>query len=481
MKVNQMLNIYNTLTQEKELFRPINPSQVGLYVCGLTVYDDCHIGHGRLFIWFDALVRYLKSIGYKVTYIRNITDIDDKIIKRAKELKISCQELTTQIISSMRADEKSLHIVPPDFEPQVTDHISEIIDMIKILIDKGFAYTATNGDVYYSVEKFKDYGKLAHQNLDSLKVGARVETSEKKQNPLDFVLWKAAKPEEPFWPSPWGNGRPGWHIECSAMAKKYLGKNFDIHGGGNDLQFPHHQNELAQSEAANGTPFANIWMHMGFVQVNQEKMSKSLGNFFTLKDVLKKYPAEILRFFILSSHYRSPVNFSEENLDHAEAALRRFYITLRDIPAEEANVSKTFTDNEFYKKFHLAMADDFNTPKALAVLFDLVREINQLRDTKQLAKAKQYVALLKDLGGTLGLLEENPVVFLQAGVDSKIITDLITARSLSRQNKNWQEADNIRNKLIAMGIVLEDTKNGTIWTVEDRKKYLLTTLPELKH
>lgn len=468
-----MINIYNTLTKEKELFRPINPPKVGLYVCGLTVYDDCHIGHGRLFIWFDALVRYLRSVGYQVTYVRNITDIDDKIIKRAKELGVSCQKLTTQVISSMHADEKSLNIVPPDFEPRVTDHIPEIIDMIKILIDKGFAYVASNSDVYYSVEKFKNYGKLAHQDLDSLKSGTRVEANEEKQNPLDFALWKAAKPEEPFWSSPWGNGRPGWHIECSAMAKKYLGKNFDIHGGGNDLQFPHHQNELAQSEAANDSPFANLWMHMGFVQINQEKMSKSLGNFFTLKDILSKYPAEILRFFILSSHYHSPVNFSRENLDNAEVALRRFYITLRDIQASEIIDHNTFVNNEFYKNFHLAMADDFNTPKALSTLFDLVREINQLRDTKQLATAKQHATLLKYLGGTIGLLQVNPTVFLQSGVNGKMIEDLISARDLARQNKNWQEADKIRDKLTAIGITLEDTKNGTIWIIEDRKKYNL--------
>ncbi len=467
------INIYNTLTKQKALFQPINPPKIGLYVCGLTVYADCHIGHGRLFIWFDALVRYLRSIGYQITYVRNITDIDDKIIKRANELGIDCKELTSRVIASMHDDEKLLSVVPPDFEPRVTDHIPEIIDIIQTLVNKGFAYVAKNGDVYYSVEKFKKYGELAHQDIDSLKLGARVETNEEKQNPLDFALWKSAKPDEPFWPSPWGNGRPGWHIECSAMAKKYLGKNFDIHGGGNDLQFPHHQNELAQSEAANDSPFANLWMHMGFVQFNQEKMSKSLGNFFTLKDILNKYPPEVLRFFILSSHYRSPVNFSEENLDNAEAALRRFYIALRDVPVEETIDTETLTDNEFYKNFHLAMADDFNTPRALSSLFDLVREINQLRDTKQLPKAKKLGAILKQLGGTLGLLQALPTTFLKSGVNSEVIEALIATRNQERQNKNWQEADKIRDRLTAMGITLEDTKNGTIWIVEDRKKYLI--------
>lgn len=467
-----MIYIYNTLTRQKELLRPINPPKIGLYVCGLTVYDDCHIGHGRLFIWFDTLVRYLRNIGYKVTYVRNITDIDDKIIKRAKEMNIDYKELTTQVISSMHADEKLLNIIPPDFEPHVTDHISEIIDMIQILINKGFAYATQNGDVYYSVEKFKTYGELAHQDINSLIQGARVETNEEKQNPLDFALWKTAKPEEPSWPSPWGNGRPGWHIECSAMAKKYLGKNFDIHGGGNDLQFPHHQNELAQSEAANNSPFANYWMHMGFVQNNQEKMSKSLGNFFTLKDILNKYPPEVLRFFILMSHYRSPVNFSDENLDNAEVALRRFYITLRDLPPENI-IEAEITNSPFYKNFHLAMADDFNTPKAISILFDLTREINQLRDTKQLSKAKEQCAILKYLGGILGLLQEPPSIFLKSKVDSVIIETLIANRNLERQNKNWQEADKIRDKLTAMGIALEDTKIDTTWIVEDRKKYLI--------
>ena len=441
-----------------------------MYVCGLTVYDDCHIGHGRLFIWFDVLVRYLRSVGYQVLYVRNITDIDDKIIKRAQELNIDYKALTEQVIASMHADEKLLNNMPPTYEPRVTEHIPEIIDMIQILIKKDFAYPSKNGDVYYSVAKFKTYGELAHKDIGGLLSGARVEVSEDKKDPLDFVLWKAAKPNEPFWPSPWGNGRPGWHIECSAMAKKYLGETFDIHGGGSDLQFPHHQNELAQSEAANDRPFVDYWMHIGFVQSNQEKMSKSLGNFFTLKEVLKKYHPEILRYFVVISHYRSQINFSQENLDNAEAALQRFYISMRDISIEK-NINIE-TDNQFYKDFHAAMEDDFNTPKAISILFDLAREINQSRDAGQTLKAEQQCALLKHLGWCLGILQEDPEVFLKSGVDTDAIETLITARNQARQNKNWNEADKIRAELTAMGITLEDSSFGTTWLVDDRSKKL---------
>lgn len=461
-----MTHIYNTLTKQKELLKPIKPQSIGLYVCGLTVYDDCHIGHGRLFIWFDVLVRYLRSIGYQVTYVRNITDIDDKIIKRAQELNIDYKTLTTNVIASMHADEKALHIIPPNFEPRVTDHIAEIIDMIQTLITKNYAYMAKNGDVYYSVEKFNTYGELAHQDISSLMLGARVEANADKQNPLDFALWKASKPNEPFWPSPWGNGRPGWHIECSAMAKKYLGKNFDIHGGGSDLQFPHHQNELAQSEAANDSDFANYWMHIGFVQSNQEKMSKSLGNFFTLKEILKKHHPEILRYFVVSSHYRSPINFSQENLENAYAALRRFYTALRDLPLENNAINNNNNNNKFAQDFHAAMEDDFNTPKAISVLFDLAREINQLRSNMQLEKAKEYGALLKQLSWSLGILQDDPENFLKSGADTQTIEELITARNLARQNKNWAEADKIREQLATVGVALEDTANGTIWNIK---------------
>jgi cysteinyl-tRNA synthetase len=462
-----MLYIYNTFSRQKELFKPLLPPKVGLYVCGLTVYDDCHIGHGRLFVWFDVVVRYLRSIGYQVTYVRNITDIDDKIIKRALELNIDCKTLTERVIASMHADEKLLSIIPPDFEPRVTENISQIIDLIQALINKGFAYVTATGDVYYEVAKFKSYGELAHQDLNSLRSGVRVEANESKHDPLDFALWKAAKPQEPFWQAPWGNGRPGWHIECSAMAKKYLGETFDIHGGGNDLQFPHHQNELAQSEAANGCRFVNYWMHMGFVQVDQEKMSKSLGNFFTLKEILNKYRPEILRYFIVASHYRSPINFSEENLENARAALQRFYITLRDLPI--ADEKDPDPENQFNQRFHAAMNDDFNTPEALAVLFDLAREINRLRSSDQLLVAAQYGALLKHLGWILGILQDDPEKFLKAGIDANQIEALIAARNAARKNKNWAEADRVRNELTAMGITLEDTPNGTTWVVENKK------------
>lgn len=459
-----MLHIYNTFSKHKELVKPIDPPKIGLYVCGLTVYDDCHIGHGRLFVWFDVVVRYLRAIGYLVTYVRNITDLDDKIIKRAQELNIDYRVLTENIINSMHADEKSLGIIPPDFEPKVTDNILQIIDLIQTLINKGFAYITKTGDIYYEVAKFKSYGELAHQDLNSLRSGARVETNENKRDPLDFVLWKAAKPNEPFWQSPWGNGRPGWHIECSAMAKKYLGTHFDIHGGGNDLQFPHHQNELAQSEAANGCKFVNYWMHMGFVQVDQEKMSKSLGNFFTLKEVIKKYHPEIIRYFIIASHYRSPINFSEENLENAYAALQRFYMALRDLPnLPISNIKDVELNNEFQVNFHAAMNDDFNTPEALAVLFELAREINRLRMTNHLETASQYAGLLKYLGGILGILQNDPEAFLKAGFDSAVIEALIVARNTARKNKDWAEADRVRNQLTNMGITLEDTINGTIW------------------
>ncbi|MDR1012324.1 MAG: cysteine--tRNA ligase [Coxiellaceae bacterium] len=466
-----MIHIYNTLTKQKELLKPIKPSQLGIYVCGLTVYDDCHIGHGRLLLWFDVLIRYLRSVGYQVTYVRNITDIDDKIIKRAQELNICYQELTDKVIASVHQDEGLLNIIPPNFEPRVTEHIPEIIAMISTLINKGFAYITKKGDVYYQISKFPQYGKLANQTINNLYSGIRIEINDEKKNPLDFVLWKATESGEPFWSSPWSNGRPGWHIECSAMAKKYLGKHFDIHGGGIDLQFPHHQNELAQSEAANGTTFVNYWMHIGFVQYNQEKMSKSIGNFFTLKDILSKTAPEVFRYFILTSHYRSPINFSQKNLNNAEIALQRLYIILRDVGCDD-NVLEIDSTNQFYKDFHLAMNDDFNTPEALSVLFNLVREINQLCSIKQLSKAKKLTTLLKYLGTTLGLFQNDPKTFLEFGIDIVVIENLISSRNIARINKDWILADRIRDKLSAMGIILEDTINDTKWSLEDRCKYL---------
>ena len=437
-----MLYIYNTFSRQKEPFKPISAPKVGLYACGLTVYDDSHIGHGRLFIWFDVVVRYLRHCDYQVTYVRNITDIDDKIIKRSSELNIEYTTLTERMIASMHADEKALNIISPDIEPRATEHIPQIIELIQTLIDKDFAYATDSGDVYYEVAKFKTYGELSHQDINNLRLGARVEINENKRDPLDFALWKAAKPNEPFWPSPWGNGRPGWHIECSSMAREYLGKNFDIHGGGSDLQFPHHQNELAQSEAANNCRFVNYWMHIGFVQVNQEKMSKSLGNFATLKEVLKKYHPETIRYFVVASHYRSPINFSEENLENAHSSLRRLYIAIRDLSI--TTTDKIDPENKFVKRFHAAMDDDFNTPEALAVLFELTREINKLRDSNQLIEATQYGSILKQLGWILGILQDNPEDFLKAGVDQEKIETLITARNEARKNKNWEEADKVR-------------------------------------
>ncbi len=455
-----MIQIYNNLTKQKELFKPINPNQVGIYVCGLTPYDYCHIGNARILVIFDVVVRYLRNLGYKVKYVRNITDIDDKIINRARENKENYQKLTERFINFLHEDEKALGVLVPDVEPHATQHIPEIVQIIQTLLDKGYAYTATNGDIYYQVTKFKKYGQLAHQDLDGLQAGIRVEVADVKRDPLDFVLWKLSKPDEPSWESPWGEGRPGWHIECSAMATHYLGKHFDIHGGGADLQFPHHENEIAQSEAAFGCKFVNTWMHVGFVKVNQKKMSKSLGNFFTLREVLKLYNSETVRYFILSSHYRSPLNYSDQNLNNAQAALSRFYIALRDLP--EAR----YEENKFEQRFYKAMDDDFNTPLALTALFDIVKEINRLRDINKLTDAARLGATLKHLGNVLGILQQDSETFLHSYVDidkSQLIENLIKERDIARSNKNWSQADKIRQQLIAMGIELEDTPEGTIY------------------
>ena len=468
-----MIHLYNSLTRKKELLRPLTKNQLGLYVCGLTVYDECHLGHGRLFIWFDTMVRYLRHSGYQVTYVRNITDIDDKIINRAKKLQIDWKELTEKIIDSMHQDEDRLNIVLPDFEPRVTNHMAEILELINILISKGFAYKTKNGDVYYEVKKFKNYGELAHRDLNSLETKARIENNPDKRDPLDFVLWKSAKPEEPSWPSPWGMGRPGWHIECSAMAKKYLGNTIDIHGGGSDLQFPHHQNELAQSEAANGSKLANYWMHMGFVEVSNEKMSKSLGNHLNLKQIMTDYHPEVLRYFILTSHYRSSVNFSHENMENSEAALRKLYISIRDLvistPKDKSELVET--NSKYYEEFCQAMDDDFNTPKAVTVLFEMAKIINQSRTAGKLAEAVSLAKLFKNLAGILGLLQTDPNLFLKHGTDHETIECLITKRNEARHYKNWSEADRIRDHLGSIGIAVEDGKNGTTWFLEDSIKY----------
>jgi cysteinyl-tRNA synthetase len=463
-----MLKIYNTLTQKKEKFTPMHAKKVGLYVCGMTVYDLCHIGHARVLVAFDLMLRYLTMQGYQVNYVRNITDIDDKIIKRAQENNETMSELTQRMIDAMHEDFAQLNILPPTHEPRATDAIPQMLDLIQTLLDKGYAYQAENGDICYAVAKFKTYGELAHQNLEKLRSGSRVAVDLTKKDPLDFVLWKKAKPNEPSWESPWGAGRPGWHIECSAMSMAALGEHFDIHGGGLDLVFPHHQNEIAQSEGATDTKFVNTWIHVGFVQTNRQKMSKSLGNFFTLRDVLKQFPAEVIRYFLVSSHHRSPIQYSQENLQTAQAALQRLYTSLRGLVGKvpQKFVTEQFT-GEYLEKFQTAMDDDFNTPDALAVLFDLAREINRLRETDS-KKAKQYAASLQYLASILGILQHDPEQFFKLGIkqdanDAEKINHLIAARNEARAAKNWQEADRIRDELLGLGVALEDTAAGTEW------------------
>ena len=456
-----MLKIYNDLSRSKETFEPLQPGKVNLYVCGMTVYDLCHLGHARVMVVFDVVYRYLKAVGYDVTYIRNITDIDDKIINRANENGEPFHELTERFIQAMHEDSDALGIIPPDAEPKATDHIAEIISMCEKLIEKGHAYVADNGDVYYDVYSFPTYGKLSGKSLDDLQAGARVEPGDVKRNPLDFALWKSAKPDEPSWQSPWGDGRPGWHIECSAMSTKALGDTFDIHGGGADLTFPHHENEIAQSEGATGHPFVKYWMHNGFVRINDEKMSKSLGNFFTVREILERYQAEEVRYFILTSQYRSPLNYSDEHLDNARNALTRFYTALRGLP--EATPT---ADTQFEKDFHAAMQDDFNTPEALATLFELVREINRVRAEDETAAAA-LAALLRQLGDLIGILQSNAESYLRGGASANDgdaeIDALVAQRNEAKANKDWGTADEIRNKLQEMGIVLEDGPSGTTW------------------
>ena len=459
-----MLKIYNTFSRKKQIFKPIKPGKVGMYVCGMTVYDYCHIGHGRIYVVFDMVTRYLRSCGYKVNYVVNITDIDDKIIKRANELSEDTQTLAQRFIDALHLDMTTLGVLFPDHEPRATQHIPQILALIRQLLVQELAYVTPSGDVYYHVAKFPDYGQLAHKNLDELQAGSRVEVAVDKHHPLDFALWKAGKPDEPTWDSPWGKGRPGWHIECSAMSTHCLGQPFDIHGGGLDLQFPHHENEIAQSEGALGKKFVNTWMHVGHVQINREKMSKSLGNFFTISEVLAKYEAEVVRYFMLASHYRSPINYSDANLDSAKAALARGYMTLRDLPvADEADIS------DYETRFHQAMEDDFNTPVALAVLFDLIREINKLRDENAINQAAGFAKGLKRLAAIFGLLQQDPQTFLQGkpgDQESDEIEALILARKQAREQKNWAEADRLRLQLDAMGVVLEDSVHGTVWRKE---------------
>jgi len=460
-----VLQIYNTLTQQKEKFTPIDPGKVRMYVCGITTYDYCHLGHGRMLVVFDVIVRFLRASGLDVTYVRNITDIDDKIINRANELGIAFDELTAKFIDIMHEDEKALNILPPDIEPRATGHMAEIIQMVETLIAKGIAYAADNGDVYYSVKEFPDYTKLSHRNLDELMAGARIEVENAKKDPRDFVLWKAAKPGEPGWDSPWGFGRPGWHIECSAMSTKCLGNTFDIHGGGSDLIFPHHENEIAQSEGATGEEFARVWIHNGSLRIDNEKMSKSLNNFFTIRDVLAEYPAEVVRFFLVSSHYRSAINYSRDNLQQSYSALERLYNALKGLDYQAVS-AKEGTDYE--SRFNAAMDDDFNSPEAISVLYELARDINRLKQTED-DDALSLAALLVKLGTILGVLQQHPQEFLREGsqdVDAEYIDGLIEQRNTARAEKNWAVADEIRDELTALNVIVEDKDGKSSWRID---------------
>jgi cysteinyl-tRNA synthetase len=470
-----MLKVYNSLTRQKQDFVPIEPGRVGIYVCGMTPYDYSHIGHARVMVVYDVIRRWLQASGLEVRYVRNITDIDDKIIKRAHENGETIGSLTERFIRYMDEDAAALGVGKPDFEPRATGHVPDMLRIIQELMERGLAYQASNGDVYYSVRRFPGYGKLSGKSLEDLRAGERVDVDPAKQDPLDFALWKAAKPDEPVWNSPWGKGRPGWHIECSAMSERFLGSHFDIHGGGQDLVFPHHENEIAQSEGAHGHAFVNYWLHNGFVRVDNEKMSKSLGNFFTVREVLARFDAEVVRFFILRAHYRSPVNYSDQHLEDARAGLTRLYTTLRDTPHAGAEIDWR---NSFAARFKEAMDDDFNTAEACAALFDLASEINRTR-------ASGDAGLLKALGGILGLLQRPPEDYLQgvvalgnvqitAHVQSRVdgaisvlsreqVQAKIDQRDAARKAKNFAESDRIRDELLAAGIVLEDGPGGTTW------------------
>lgn len=473
-----MLHLYNTLTRQKEKFEPIDPQNVRMYVCGMTVYDYCHLGHARVLVVFDMIARWLRQHGYPLTYVRNITDIDDKIIARANQNNETIQELTERFIQAMHEDSQALGVLRPDVEPKATEHIAQMIQMIEKLIENDKAYPAENGDVYYAVREFDAYGQLSGKSLDDLRAGERVEVDGFKRDPLDFVLWKAAKPEEPSWASPWGNGRPGWHIECSAMGGELFGQTFDIHGGGADLQFPHHENEIAQSCGANGglcghdkpvsgnlkkiDSHVKYWLHNGFIRVDNEKMSKSLGNFFTIRDVLKKYQPEVVRFFILRAHYRSPLNYSDAHLDDAKNSLVRLYNTLNNVKPIEFKLNSNGDNNDYTRKFFNAMNDDFGTAEAVSVLFEIANEANKNNNA-------ELSGCLKALGGVLGLLQDNPEQFLQGGnnvdgLSADEINNLISQRKIARETKNWAESDRIRDVLAKHKIQVKDSADGTTWT-----------------
>ncbi len=459
------LKIYNTLEREKVEFTPIEEGKIGLYVCGMTVYDYCHIGHARVLVSFDVITRFLRSQGWDVNYVRNITDVDDKIINRAAENGEDSLALSQRFIDAMHEDECKLGVLPPTQEPQVTCNMQHIIDLVQTLINKDYAYVADNGDVYYRVSKFDNYGQLSGKNPEEVLSGARVEVGDSKEDSRDFALWKSAD-EAPWWESPWGMGRPGWHIECSAMSKSCLGANFDLHGGGPDLPFPHHENEIAQSEAANGCKYVNYWMHAGAVRVDGEKMSKSLGNFFTIRDVLEKYHPEVIRYLIVSSHYRSHINYSEDNLVEAQAGLDRFYHALKNYPNVPAAEKSDIADSRYYQTFFEAMNDDFNTRVALAAMYDLVKDINTITKAGDDQQAIKLVAELKCMADILGILQFDPAEFLQAGGDgisAEDIEALIAERVQAKKDKNYARADEIRQQLDTEGVLLEDSRDGTTW------------------
>jgi len=461
-----MLKLYNSLTNQKEIFTPIEAGKIQMYVCGMTVYDHCHLGHARVMVAFDVVYRYLRSIGYDVTYVRNITDIDDKIIARANENGEPFLTLVNRFIDAMHEDEKALGIHPPTHEPRATDNIPEILAMINTLINKDYAYQGKSGDVYYNVSKFTEYGKLSGRKIADLRAGERIAIDTDKDDPLDFVLWKMAKVGEPSWSSPWGEGRPGWHIECSAMSTTLLGAHFDIHGGGHDLQFPHHENEIAQSEACTGEHFANYWMHNGFIRVDSEKMSKSLGNFFTIREVMQQYKAEDIRYFMLTSQYRSPLNYSDAQLDSAHAALTRLYTALRGIDTDNAIVADL---SDYSERFHKAMQDDFNTPEALSVLFDIAKDLNQVKGEADPVRAASIAALLKQLAQPLGLLTQDCETWFKDtannddGLSDADIDTLIEQRKQARVDKNWAEADRLRDILSENKIIIEDASGVSTW------------------
>ncbi len=457
-----MLKIYNTLSNQKEKFQPIDANHVGIYVCGMTVYDLCHMGHARVMVMFDVITRHLRRNFPNVKYVRNITDIDDKIIKRAIENNEDIYSLTNRYIDAMHEDEQSLGVLSPDIEPRATGSIDKMIDMIESLSNKGLAYQGTNGDVFYSVRKFKEYGKLSGKNLDDLMAGARVDVENHKIDPLDFVLWKKAKSDEPSWPSPWGKGRPGWHIECSAMSNHFISNHFDIHGGGMDLTFPHHENEIAQSEGANNCKFVNTWMHVGFVNIDDEKMSKSLNNFFTIRDVLKKYDGEALRYFLISSHYRSPLNYSETNIESAQSALIRLYNAIKGL--NHNSVDSELFEVDYETRFNAALNDDFNTPMALSILFEIAKQINIERTTNP-KKASSLSCQLVKLGNYIGILNHNADEYLKLGseLSKSEITKKIDQREAARNSKDFAMSDQIRDELLELGIILEDSANGTTW------------------